>query len=352
MQHDEAYETKLRIERAFAELALPSLLVDGASGLADAAAGSSAQARPWDRAMYAERVRSFTVDRWFDMPHSMSPLRCALYGWRSCAPGELICDTCGAVLVARLAHGASWDDADTQRSFAQRICTEHRPSCPWIENPSPQLFTRPVVRSGGPCDYGTVIDSLRALAMLPRLCEDWLGVPAREETLVDRMLATLKLRGAMARRAVVLALTGWSPDTALAGALTCLVCQRLVGAWNFDCSLDTQPDAAAAAGEPQSPSAIGQKRPRSPAADDENSRPAKRSTNEAVPRGPMHPVQEHRWFCCFAEANFAVAHALGNEQESQLRSPADVKSLLERSVLPRAALLREIRARGADVSSP
>ncbi|MES1911026.1 MAG: hypothetical protein MHM6MM_003527 [Cercozoa sp. M6MM] len=94
------------------------------------------------REAYLERVRTFSVSRWFNKPAIVSGQRCALYGWTCTGVDTLeCCDGCGAHLrftpSPALSNGAR--DRLAQR-FLQELRTRHTHQCMWHDVSCPESF--------------------------------------------------------------------------------------------------------------------------------------------------------------------------------------------------------------------
>ena len=282
--------------------------------------------RPWSRDDMLERARTFRVGLWSAPPPGLRPLECARRGWfADGAPDTLGC-SCGARLVFARPEtgqaGSAMSDADVlasadggepgsaalERAVIERVVqalrTGHKPECPWRDSACPATFL-----GLPPLEPKATLTALQCRVkthialpsqQLPRVVPlTDLGVSAEERGLLYASLgvATSTPDDSPQGSAAALALFGWSacpPDnsdtnatTCGSGAseevvLTCELCFRHVGCWNFQ-RHGVEPGSSRA-----------QKRPRiSTAASSESS--------QATSGDLLDPIREHRAFCPYVD---------------------------------------------------
>eukprot|EP01083_Nonionella_stella_P078274 214104_1 len=189
------------------------------------------QCRPWDSDDFRERVRTFTIPRWFGKSPSISGLECARYGWICVDTNMLECGVCKTRLFYKASPDLSRDTiSGIDHSFRVRIESAHARVCAWRANSSPLEFTRIPTHASllvGACaGRAQLWEKARTLPIIGRACLEKIT-----ELIGDNNVDSMS-------NALILACCGWSRCTLKSGSIEkdfaqCTMCNRNIGLWNY-----------------------------------------------------------------------------------------------------------------------
>jgi len=181
--------------------------------------------RPWDRADFMLRLRSFTIPWWFAKPDCLSPIECARHGWCNTGVDLLSCKVCGTSLAmstpVELASESSRKPDSVAHRLALSLSSSHAAQCGWRDNPCHPTIPQ-----------ATAAAPEAALAAFQKRYEGIAGAgikPALGGRGLQELAATATLRETRAEEfpnlsAALLALVGWSAVEG--GNLQCDYCNR------------------------------------------------------------------------------------------------------------------------------
>ncbi|KAM6984912.1 zinc finger C3HC-type protein 1 [Aplochiton taeniatus] len=199
------------------------------------------------------RVETYTCLRWAGKPQSLSPLRCASYGWVNMGCDMLKCSGCQAFLCVSLQPTLNFRKYETRiTEIAKQLQTQHEQFCPWPEFPCPDRFW--LVPADEPSELLSAflerfqtacLLELQLPAMKPEqiqtmsLTEDVLSVLLQlieeEQKKQGKTPSSESLTVQVA--ACIASLCGWAASPTMHAMnlpiLTCSFCMRKVGLWNF-----------------------------------------------------------------------------------------------------------------------
>lgn len=86
---------------------------------------------PLEQQALFSRLQSFTATTWFGKPPGLTPLDCALKGWRNTSPDMLTCDQCGCKVLVKLPTSPVSDSSTgIVRRYIQQLTAGHDALCP------------------------------------------------------------------------------------------------------------------------------------------------------------------------------------------------------------------------------
>ncbi|KAJ8007255.1 hypothetical protein DPEC_G00115650 [Dallia pectoralis] len=190
--------------------------------------------------------------KWAGKPRTLSPLRCASYGWMNVGCDMLKCSSCKTFLCASLQPTLDFRKYESRvAEITGQLQTQHAKFCPWPDVPCPDRFwlvpiNEPSVLLSSFLEryHTTCLLEQQLPAMKPEqlmnmsLTEDVISVllhVIEDEEKKQGTSSSVVLPIQVA--ACVVALCGWAGSPALNSMslpiLTCSICMRKVGLWNF-----------------------------------------------------------------------------------------------------------------------
>ncbi|XP_019898536.2 nuclear-interacting partner of ALK [Esox lucius] len=221
------------------------------------------------------RVESYSCLKWAGKPRTLSPLRCASYGWINMGCDMLKCSSCKAFLCASLQPTLDFRKYESRvAEITGQLQTQHEKFCPWPDFPCPDRFwlvpiNEPSVLLSSFLEryHTTCLLEQQLPAMKPEqlknmsLTEDVISILLEliEDEVKKQGMSPLKSTSValpVQVAACIVALCGWAGSPALNSMslpiLTCSFCMRKVGTWNFHQMEGT--GKAAEGDSPKSPS--------------------------------------------------------------------------------------------------
>uniref|UniRef100_A0A8C7L9B9 Zinc finger, C3HC-type containing 1 n=2 Tax=Oncorhynchus TaxID=8016 RepID=A0A8C7L9B9_ONCKI len=203
------------------------------------------------------RVESYSISfPWAGKPRTLSPLKCASYGWINVGCDMLKCSSCQAFLCASLQPTLDFQKYDSRiAEITRQLQTQHEKFCPWPDFPCPDRFWLV------PANEPSVLLSAFLVRFhttclleqqLPAMKPEQLKTMSLTEDVISTLLQLIedeqKKQGRSPLKstsdalsvqvaACIVALCGWTGSPALHAMslplLTCSFCMRKVGLWNF-----------------------------------------------------------------------------------------------------------------------
>uniref|UniRef100_A0A4W5QAJ7 Zinc finger, C3HC-type containing 1 n=1 Tax=Hucho hucho TaxID=62062 RepID=A0A4W5QAJ7_9TELE len=194
--------------------------------------------------------------RWAGKPRTLSPLKCASYGWINVGCDMLKCSSCQAFLCASLQPTLDFQKYDSRiAEITRQLQTQHEKFCPWPDFPCPDRFW--LVPENEPSVLlSAFLERFHTTCLLeqqlPAMKPEQLKTMSLTEDVISVLLQLIegeqKKQGrsplkstsealAVQVAACIVALCGWAGSPALHAMslplLTCSFCMRKVGLWNF-----------------------------------------------------------------------------------------------------------------------
>ncbi|KAM3858782.1 zinc finger C3HC-type protein 1 [Diretmus argenteus] len=202
---------------------------------------------------FFSRVESYSCLRWAGKPRTLSPLRCARYGWISVGCDMLKCSICKAFLCASLQPTLDFERYESRiAEISTQLQTQHEKLCPWPDFPCPErlwlvpasepsaLLAAFVERFQSACVLEQQLPAMKPEQLKSMsLTEDVIIVLLQliEEDQKKRVAPPSSEPLAVQVAACIVSLCGWAASPALHAMnlpiLTCSYCMRKVGLWNF-----------------------------------------------------------------------------------------------------------------------
>ncbi|XP_071772113.1 zinc finger C3HC-type protein 1 [Centroberyx gerrardi] len=202
---------------------------------------------------FFSRVESYSCLRWAGKPRTLSPLRCARYGWINVGCDMLKCSSCQAFLCASLQPTLDFEKYESRiAEISRQLQTQHEKFCPWPDFPCPERFW--LVPASEPSALLTAfLDRFQSACLLeqqlPAMKPEQLKSMSLTEDVISVVLQLIeeeqKKQGgtpsseplAVQVAACIVSLCGWAASPSLRAMnlpiLTCSYCMRKVGLWNF-----------------------------------------------------------------------------------------------------------------------
>ncbi|KAM4614675.1 zinc finger C3HC-type protein 1 [Polymixia lowei] len=202
---------------------------------------------------FFSRVESYSCLRWAGKPRTLSPLRCARYGWINVGCDMLKCSSCQAFLCASLQPTLDFEKYESRiAEISRQLQTQHEKFCPWPDFPCPERFW--LVPASEPTTLlTTFLERFQSVCVLeqqlPAMKPEQLKSMSLTEDVISILLHLIeeeqKKQGgtpsseplAVQVAACIVSLCGWAASPALQAMnlpiLTCSFCMRKVGLWNF-----------------------------------------------------------------------------------------------------------------------
>ncbi|CAB1346229.1 unnamed protein product, partial [Coregonus sp. 'balchen'] len=182
--------------------------------------------------------------RWAGKPRTISPLKCASYGWINVGCDMLKCSSCQAFLCASLQPTLDFQKYESRiAEITRQLQTQHEKFCPWPDFPCPVLLSAFLERFHTTCLLEQQLPAMKPeLLKTMSLTEDVISVLLQliEDEQKKQGRSPLKSTSealAVQVAACIVALCGWAGSPALHAMslplLTCSFCMRKVGLWNF-----------------------------------------------------------------------------------------------------------------------
>ncbi|KAM4570183.1 zinc finger C3HC-type protein 1 isoform 2-T2 [Odontesthes bonariensis] len=202
---------------------------------------------------FFSRVESYSCLKWAGKPRTLSPLKCARYGWINVGCDMLKCSSCQAFLCASLQPTLDFEKYETRiAEISKQLKTQHEKFCPWPYFPCPDRFW--LVPASEPSTLlSAFLERFQSACLLsqqlPALKPEQLKSMSLTEDVISVLLQLIeeeqKRKGdtlcseplAVQVAACIVSLCGWAASPALQAMnlpiLTCSYCMRKVGLWNF-----------------------------------------------------------------------------------------------------------------------
>ncbi|KAL0963055.1 hypothetical protein UPYG_G00349130 [Umbra pygmaea] len=202
------------------------------------------------------RVESYSCVKWAGKPRSLSPLKCASYGWVNVGCDMLKCPSCKVFLCASLQPTLDFKNYESRiAEVSKQLQTQHEKFCPWPDFPCPDRFWQ-VPANEPSMLLSSFLERFHTTCLLeqqlPALKPEQLQSMSLTEDVISILLQLIEdeqqkqdtppLKSssevlAVQVAACIVALCGWAGTPAVNSAslpiLTCSLCMRKVGLWNF-----------------------------------------------------------------------------------------------------------------------
>ncbi|CAG5117920.1 unnamed protein product [Candidula unifasciata] len=181
---------------------------------------------------------------WFGKPAELSPIICARYGWENVDSDMLQCVGCKAFLAGQLPSRLDLTAYEESLSkLKKNLLSSHDKFCVLAANPCPEHFCH--VPVDDPVNLmtsfsGRVKSLSRIQDRLPHLDETDLQALGYDTAQGAAYCRRNLVPGVDASPQVVaLAFSGWACSESDENVLTCSMCRRQIGLWNFVSSSST-----------------------------------------------------------------------------------------------------------------
>ncbi|XP_029902100.1 zinc finger C3HC-type protein 1 [Myripristis murdjan] len=206
-----------------------------------------------NREAFFSRVESYSCLRWAGKPRTLSPLRCARYGWINVGCDMLKCSSCQAFLCASLQPTLDFEKYESRiAEISRQLQTQHEKFCPWPDFPCPERFCL-VPASEPSVLLAAFLERFQSACLLeqqlPAMKPEQLKSMSLTEDVISVLLQLIeeeqKKQGgtpsseplAVQVAACIVSLCGWAASPSMHAMnlpiLTCSYCMRKVGLWNF-----------------------------------------------------------------------------------------------------------------------
>ncbi|XP_062374513.1 nuclear-interacting partner of ALK [Sardina pilchardus] len=264
--------------------------VQGDSNLASSNGVGKSPCEATNKDAFFSRVGSYTCLKWAGKPRTLSPLRCAKYGWINVDCDMLKCSTCQAFLCASMQSALDYQKYEERISeITRQLQTQHEKYCSWPDFPCPNRFW--MIPVSEPAELlNTFLERFQSALVLeqqlPAMKPQQLQAMSLTEDAISALLQLIedeqkKKRGgspainspllmtseplSVQVAACIVALCGWAASPAQLALnlpiLTCSYCMRKVGLWNFhqmENAAGSEGDASSVAASPPTTPRPGQ----------------------------------------------------------------------------------------------